>query len=351
MSATRAGRTPSLPSRDEPGALQRVQIVPVVPLDARHEQRRAREARRDAAVLGAEDGTEVLHVHVVEGDVVDVRPGARPRRASWSTSGSCSCAMTRLRRSRDAGREAREVGRRARARDVGRVEEQRLQLAGLEELHEEAAMREDDERRRREAAPQKAYFVGYGATTTGSVRTATARGPAAKRSRRRSAATRTARSRGPAASSPGGVEVEQGRVPGGAACGMAEPSVAPGGAGATSRPVSRAAAAAAHGSADVGRVPRTPSNGMVGARQEGILRMAGMKISRTLFLGRSREPRWGQRLASWSAAAAPAARPRPPSQAPTADPRDRPATHCYVAHWGRRIATRTIVRSAPRRPW
>ena len=114
------------------------------------EQRRAREARRDATVLGAEDRPKVLHVEVVVGDVVDVlgadpelrellRSGDRTRGAMtrWSRSGTC------------AARRAKKGVERAPGTSVG-IEEERLELAALEELHEQAPVREDDERRRRE---------------------------------------------------------------------------------------------------------------------------------------------------------------------------------------------------------
>ena len=71
------------------------------------------------------------------------------------------------------------------------------------------------------AAPKNAYLVGYGDTTTGSVRTATARGPAAKRSRTRSAATRTARRRGPdAPMAHAESKSTMGAAPCGTVCGM-----------------------------------------------------------------------------------------------------------------------------------
>jgi hypothetical protein len=138
-----------------------VQVVPRVPLDTRHHQRRVREARRDATVVGPEDRPQILHVHVVVRHVIDVlrldAEGAQlhGQRVELARDGA-------LQARGHARGEAREVGRRPSARHVGRVEEQRLERAALEELHDQAPVHEEDVRRRRERRGEERVLRGVG---------------------------------------------------------------------------------------------------------------------------------------------------------------------------------------------
>ncbi len=94
-------------------------------------------------------------MEVVEGDVVDVRR-RDPERCELLLEGrEALCDEVAQARS-DLRDHAGEEGRRACRVDVGRVEEERLHLAALEELNEHAAMRERHEGGRREgSAPER----------------------------------------------------------------------------------------------------------------------------------------------------------------------------------------------------
>ena len=140
----------SLPVGDEPRALVRVEIVPVVPL-ARGASSVAFGNRGVArAVLPSRGATaEVLGVEVIERDVVDVRAARIPSRPSCASSGSNVSTRRFVARSPNWPTSRAKNGvARAASMSVG-LKRSVFERPLLEKLHEHGAVGHHDERGRR----------------------------------------------------------------------------------------------------------------------------------------------------------------------------------------------------------
>ena len=150
-----------LPVAHEPRLLERMEVVPVVPLRLRSKQLRVGKSRGPRAVLGAEQAPEILRVEVIERDVVDVF--GRDAEAEQLRFERLEGARGEIGEARSHRLdEAREERRGLRGLDVGRVEEQVREPPFAQELHEQAAVRQHHERRGREGGGPERVARGVG---------------------------------------------------------------------------------------------------------------------------------------------------------------------------------------------